>query len=245
MTLINAVFLLNDGTWAFKQTWLLITSLWLAWLIMGVILFVRDEETMRVRTIPIFIDSIKTLGGFQRTRCVYFRVEDLDGPISWPIGSPEGDSSVMLAWGSWAVIAGPRDGRKKDKVFDSIEAIEDMFESIEGSDRLSIELSHLWVPNTLLSAPAGQSSDNMARVYRISPELFRVCYRFSADLIDEGEWLEYCLLHKSEISPSDKEAALFAEWRSLQFKRASERYHSSEYADLRLAKKEGPDNELS
>ena len=105
------------------------------------------------KTIPVFIDSIKQMEEFQRTRCLFYRVEfsiwvyKPPGLISfW--STPEG---YFYGWsGGWAALVGQEENTGGAFLWDSPEAIDNTFSVIEGADHLFLDLGHLWIPNEML-----------------------------------------------------------------------------------------------
>ncbi|UCE47881.1 MAG: hypothetical protein JSW47_20070 [Phycisphaerales bacterium] len=189
-------------------------------------------------TIPVQIDSIKRLDEFQRTRCIYFRVEIEDGPILGPHPVSHDDRALLAAWGSWVVLAGPGRLVDADGLFVSPESIDQTLLSIEETEGLFLDLGYIWLPNELLGLQDRGNDVRKGDVYRLSTPFFRQCYRFAVDMMTEEEWLDSCKFYSDAIRPSPRETAAFREWRREQIKRSRDRYHQSDYADHRLPKKE-------
>jgi hypothetical protein len=190
-------------------------------------------------TIPVQIDSIKRLKGFQRARCVYFRIEASDMPItgSFPV-LPRGHA-LLAAWGSWAVLAGPGKSIDAHGLFRTPESIRRTLQGIEEIEQVFLDLGHIWLPNELLSVQQEGARIMTGDVYRLSLPLFSQCYRFVAEMITEQEWLASCKSYSQAIRPSPKETAAFRLWRREQIERSKARYYHPDYAARQLPKKQG------
>ncbi len=192
---------------------------------------------MSEQTIPVQIDSIKRLGDFQKTRCAYFRIEVTAGPIAGPYPTFHHDKALLAVWGSWAALAGPGKAIDDQGLFVSAESINRTLLSIEEAEGLYLDLGYIWLPNELLGFQDQDNTIRIGDVFRLPVLLFHQCYRFTADMITEDEWLESCESYSDAIRPSPQETAAFRQWRREQIKRSGDRYHQSDYADRRLPKK--------
>ena len=189
-------------------------------------------------TIPVQVDSIKSLAEFQRTRCIYVRIEIEGSPVAGPYSISHEDRALLAVSGNWAVLAGPGPLLDADGFFGSPESIELTVLSIEADEELFMDLGYIWLPNDLLGLQDRVKDVRRGDVYRLSTPFFRQCYRFVTGAIAEDVWLEFCRLHSEEIRPSPRETVAFRAWRRQQIQRSRDRYHHSDYADRRLPKKE-------
>jgi hypothetical protein len=139
--------------------------------------------------------------------------------------------------GRWFVLAGPRQSINDGGLFVSSDLINRTLRSIEETEGLFLDLSHIWLPNKLLALKEQNFEVRGGDVYRLTPQLFLQCYRFSSEMITEDEWLKYCESHSNAIKPSPKETAAFRDWRRGQIMQSSERYHHPDYAKRRLPRK--------
>jgi hypothetical protein len=190
-------------------------------------------------TVPVQIDSIKRLKGFQRSRCVYFRIEVADMPITGSFPAVPSDQALLAAWGSWAVLVGPGTSIDAHGLFHTAESISRTLERIEGTEGVFLDLGHIWLPNELLSVQNEGDKVMTGDVFRLSLPLFNQCYRFIAEMISEQEWLASCKSYAGGIRPSPQETAAFRQWRRKQVKQSSDRYHHDDYEGRRLPKKKG------
>jgi hypothetical protein len=123
-------------------------------------------------------------------------------------------------------------------LFSDQDLIEDTFNFLEESKNLSLEFGHIWIPNLIIGAAVKLESIKEGDVFRITDELFRLGYRYSANLINEKTWLtKVSLLNEAvELSPIESEAFRF--WREQQIAKSIKRYRSDSYESLRLQKKQ-------
>jgi hypothetical protein len=189
------------------------------------------------QTIPVQIDSVMQLEGFQRTRCIYFLLEVIDGSIVGPYTSSFNDRALLAMWGNWSVLTGPGRAISMDGLFTSPEMINQTLTRIEETNELILELSHIWLPNSLLRFEEREKEIRKGDVYRLSFRLFYECYRFIAGMISEKEWLEKCDAYSTEIEPSNIETTAFRKWRLEEIQRSRDHYHSENYSEYRLPKK--------
>lgn len=187
-------------------------------------------------TVPVQIDSVKWQEKFQRTRCVYYRIEFEDGLILEP-GSVGGEQKTLLAtWGSWAVLVGPGRPLSATGLFSSPELIDEALAYIEETEGLFVDLGYIWLPNELLGLRDQKDSARRGDVYRLSMPLFSQCHRYAMDRLAEQEWLEFCRSHADAVQPSSEETAAFRQWRRNQVARSRERYYRTEFTIRRLPK---------
>jgi hypothetical protein len=191
---------------------------------------------MNEQTLPVLVDHFMSQEGFNKVRCVYYRVEAARGPGAWP--RPTGDAASNLAsWSDWAILTGPDPSLSKSGLFDSPDIIDRTFESLEKSDERFLDLAHIWIPADLFDPGSGAEPVRKGDVYRISFRLFAECYRLVTEAAGEEEWLEACRALAGDLKPSPSETRAFRAWRRQEIAHARKRYHSNEYASLRLKKR--------
>jgi len=195
-------------------------------------------QPMQKLTIPVQIDSIKEMEGYQRTRCIYYRVELEDGYVFRKTRYLLSSSAFFAAGVSWAVLAGPvlQEGAESDQ-FLTQESIEQTISSLHGNEKLSLELGYIWVPNGMFQKASPGQAIHEGDVYRMSLPYFRYCYRFSIGKINDVDWLNPRKRFREPILPSPQETQVFRDWRKAQIAVSRHRYHQKEYTRLRLAKK--------
>jgi hypothetical protein len=185
------------------------------------------------QTIPVQVDSIKRMRGYQRTRCIYYRVEFLQSAEFFePLNRPQ--SANLLATGpAWAVLTGPQDGQER---FTSQESLDQSISAIHQDTALSLELAYIWIPNQAIEQAAVNSLIRAGDVFRLSPGYFSACIRFFLGSLDKRQWLSAGKT-TGAILTSPAETEVFRDWRKSQIKLSRQRYHEPEYSTKRLRKK--------
>jgi hypothetical protein len=186
-------------------------------------------------TIPVQIDSIKQMDDFQQTRCVYYRLEKTNGPVGWPLGANVTNMHIWT-WGDWGVLTGPDFTAEGASYFDSKESIIKTIDRVESIEDMCIEQGYIWIPNELILSRMSKAKVRVGDIFRMSETLFRDCYRYTADMISESEWLESCEAHSDGISYSSKETEVFRQWRKEQVGLFKERHHDKAYKHRQLPK---------
>lgn len=194
---------------------------------------------MNKLTIPVQIDSIKEMEDFQRTRCLYYRVELEDGYVFRKTRYLLSSSAFFAAGVSWAALAGPvlLDGVEHE-LFLTADLITRTITSLNGNEKLSLDMGYLWVPNSMFQKAAPGVSIRAGDVYRLSLPYFRYCYRFTMGKIPDEDWLNPRKRFREPIHPSPQETEAFRQWRLEQIAISHRRFHHESYARFRLAKKE-------
>lgn len=193
-------------------------------------------------TIPVQIDDIKRLKGFQRTRCNYFRIEFPERSFEESFPVSPADKLRVAAWGNWAVLTGPITESGEQRKFLSSDSIRQTFLKIEENEAIFLDLGYIYLPNQLLGLDTSNHRIRIGDVYRLSTELFQKCYLFVAEMISEKEWMEYCSSslkrkNQKEIIPSPDETKAFRKWRKEQIKRSYDRYHEKSYQKHQLPRR--------
>jgi len=193
---------------------------------------------MNKLTIPVQIDSIKEMEDFQRTRCIYYRVELEDGYVFRKTRYLLQSSAFFAAGVSWAALAGPvLVNGKEEELFLSPDAISKTIDSLHDNEKLSLDMGYLWIPNSMFQKAARGVPIREGDVYRLSLPYFRYCYRFTLGKISDEEWLNPKKRFREPIQPSPKETKAFRQWRLNQIAISHARFHHRSYARFRLAKK--------
>jgi hypothetical protein len=198
----------------------------------------KKGKPMIKLTIPVQIDSIKNWEGYERTRCIYYRVELEDGYVFRKTRYLLSSKAFFAAGVSWAALAGPvvKEGQEND-LFLTPEVIEETINSLHENEKLSLDMGYIWVPNSMFAKTTPDESIREGDVYRMSLSYFRYCYRFSLGKIPDEEWLNPKKKFRDAIHPSPLETAAFRSWRKSQIAISRKRYHHISYAGLRLSKK--------
>lgn len=189
-------------------------------------------------TIPIQIDSIKTFATYQTARCIYYRVENVDGLALRRASSLLNTNASFAAGVSWSVLTGPEavDGAGEPR-FSTPEQISKTLGDVYANELLSLELGYIWVPLARFGKAVPAEAIREGDVYRLSAAYFLHCYRYVTERISEEEWLRPLRRFVRPVTASPGETEAFRQWRAEQIRISSARYHQPEYAALRLSKK--------
>jgi hypothetical protein len=168
-------------------------------------------------SVPVFVDDVKRLPGFEMARCAYFLIECEDPAPE--VGLTLQDVALpLLIVGMSAVVHRPVDG----ELFDSPERIDALFELIERVETLRVDSSNIWLPNFLLRYEGRRQE--RAHVYRIGLELFAAAYRHWDRRLSEEAFIERCREESKSCRHSPVETETFAQWTALQIAGARENY---------------------
>ncbi len=168
-------------------------------------------------SVPMWIDAVKSDGGFEMTRLSYFSAE-ADEPIGDQALYPTQSEMPVLVHGLTCAICHP-DMRRGN--FESAGDIEEMFERVEGSGEFSIETPDLWLPNELLFS---KHTPKRGDVYRVDKGLFAAALRFRSGRTTEKEFREECAKVRRKPAYSAHETRVIAEWSEMQVQVARETY---------------------
>lgn len=167
--------------------------------------------------VPVFVDDVKNLPGFEMARCAYFLIECEDPTPGLGL-TLEDRSFPLLTVGLSAVVHRPIDGG----LFDSPEQIDALFDLIEREDALRVDSADIWLPNFLLRY--GGQRQERAQAYRLGLPLFSAAYQHWDGRLSEESYIERCRDLAELCRPSPAETEAFARWTSLQVERARENY---------------------
>lgn len=189
-------------------------------------------------TIPIQIDSIKTFAAYQTARCIYYRVEAVDGLVIRRARSLFSTNAAFAAGVSWSVLTGPEaaNGAGEPR-FLTPEQITKTLGDIYANEMLSLELGYIWVPLARFARAVPAEAIREGDVYRLSATYFLHCYRYVTERISEEEWLHPSRRFVRPVLAAPEETEAFRQWRQEQIRISRARYHQPEYAALRLSKK--------
>jgi hypothetical protein len=175
--------------------------------------------------IPVIVDDIKRLNGFDMTRCVYFHIDCEDTLDPWLLGLG-GTEVPFLMLGLSGIIMQPMSGRSE---FESPQDIEQLFSFIEGLRRqerdeahLNVEIADMWLPNGVM-----QRRGEILRgdVYRVDLVLFESAIAFTAGRLDYGRFLERSISGQREVFFSERETKVIQEWATRTISRSRESRH--------------------
>jgi hypothetical protein len=180
--------------------------------------------------IPVIIDDIKRLDGFEMTRCVYFHIECEDTLDLWRLTS-DGIEIPFLMLGLSGIIIRPMSGRSE---FESAQDIEQLFSFIEGlrqegrdEAHMNVEIADVWLPNRTLEL---QRQAIPGDVYRVDSVLFESAVAFTTGRLQYGSFLERAISGQREVLFSGQETKVIQEWA----RRTISRSRDSRHPDLQL-----------
>ena len=161
--------------------------------------------------IPIIIDDIKRLDGFDMTRCVYFHIECEDTLDRWFLGLG-GESTPFLMLGLSGIIMRPLDG---SPVFESPRHVDELFEAVEGFRReerdepqMNIEIADVWIPNRLFRRRDAARGD----VYRATSDLLRGATAFTVGRLSYEGFVRSTYEQENSLRFSELETKVFSGW---------------------------------
>lgn len=173
--------------------------------------------------IPVIVDDVKNYRNFSMTRCTYFTIEcDVPSP-NWVLGLKNKSIPFVLI-GLSGVVSKPIGD---SALFHTPESIEELFNTIETSPSLYIDMNDLWLPNVLFQAP-----HRRGQVYRVENKLFNEAYLFREEKISEDHFLHRCSNLRPEIRYSEKETHSFENWGKLQIEKAKGVYPKNKNLEL-------------
>jgi len=174
--------------------------------------------------IPVIIDDVKRYREFEMTRCTYFTIEcDLPSP-NWVLGL-NSKSIPFLLIGLSGIIFKPLGD---NVVFESMESIDELFNTIESHSSLYVDTNDIWLPNNLF-----QDLWRRGQVYRMDSKLFNQTFLYRQERISEDQFLRSCKELRGRIFYSEKETHSFEGWAKLQIEKAKSLYPKSKNYELK------------
>jgi len=167
-------------------------------------------------TVPIMIDDIKKYKNFDMTRCTYFSIESDLPSGEWVLELKNRDIPFYLLELS-GIITEPTGNEAH---FDSSYLIDELFDTIEASPELFIDINDIWLPNFLFRNSPHKRGD----VYRIKEKLFIEADRFREDKIPKERFEMYCRELEDYLFYSEIETRSFKEWARNQIEMAKKKY---------------------
>jgi hypothetical protein len=186
-----------------------------------------------VPNIPIIIDDIKQLDGFDMTRCVYFHIECEDTLDPWVLGVG-GTQTPFLMLGLSGIIIQPIEG---GIVFTSPQQLEELFSFIEGLRRedrdeahMNVEIADVWLPNRMLGE---QRRVARGDVYRVDLDLFQSAMAFTAGRLDYEAFRGRTLERRHEVFFTEQETKVIQGWALYEIRRSRDSRHPDLYLPSR------------
>lgn len=182
--------------------------------------------------VPVFIDSVKTLRGFEMTRCNYLSIECDEPQPGWELDISGTRLPFLLLGLSGIVVRPPRGER-----FHTPEDIEHLFRLIEDEGGLLVDIEDVWIPNFLL----GDEDPAPGSVYRMNARAFTAATQFREGRMDLEEFLGLCRELPDPLAWSGEETEAFLAWREEHMSHAVEEYPKSGELELHWEETERDD----
>ncbi len=175
------------------------------------------KDAKRDVTVPMWIDDIKSFSDFKMTRLSYFAAEADEPMDDWGLILGDTDIPVIIYGLTVAICHPDSTGRH----FNSVDDLENLFDSIEDRSALSIETPDLWLPNILFNS---KRPPQRGDVFRVKQKLFTAALRFRTNRTSEGEFMDECKKTRQKPSFNPKETKVFADWSTMQINVAQNLY---------------------
>jgi hypothetical protein len=178
-------------------------------------------------TIPILLDDVKQLRGFNMTRGTFFTIDASGMGDDW-VAILRQQEVPFLILGVANVLHRPD---LDNLLFDSMGLIDSLFDRIESVEGLVVESENIWLPNFLFEPHFGYysvqdkpSELNRGAVWRIGFGLFQMALTFRQEVISTETYIERCweLIQPGqiEVGYSPEESAAFQAWSGAQYQAA-------------------------
>lgn len=184
-------------------------------------------------TIPIAVDSIKTVGNVSIVRCSYFSIENSEPDPGLTMAGHEFDIPFLMTGVSGVITGPPGSGG----LFDSPHTLDRLFEAVDTDSALYVDQNHLWLPHNLFTKDPLRGD-----IYRIGYVLFNLAYLLREESLTLDEFLARTQDAQEEFSVgfSDPETQALREWNDIQIQLIREDYHANPKAQLPKKKGRGP-----
>lgn len=182
-------------------------------------------------TIPILVDDVKQLQGFNMTRGSFFTINASGMGDDW-VAILRGQGIPFLILGVTNVLHRPD---LEHLLFSSPTMVDNLFDRIEVVDGLVVESEHIWLPNFLFDPHMGVYSIQKkpvelerGAVWRIGFGLFQMALTFRQEVIPADTFVERCwqLIKPGQIlvgySPEESDA--FRAWSAEQYDAARQNF---------------------
>jgi hypothetical protein len=183
--------------------------------------------------IPVLIDDVKSLDGFNMTRCTFFTIDAEAAVDDW-VALLRGRGIPFLLMGLSALIHRPEVDVRR---FSESDQIDSLFNRIEQSGGLVVESGHIWLPNEMFGMYGKETKHRSPNdpavqrgaVWRISVGLFQMALQFEREVFSSEQYTEDCLAAlKAELPAleySADESDVFRSWSAAQIEAARIQYY--------------------
>jgi hypothetical protein len=173
-------------------------------------------------SVPVCVDDIKTVSGFEYTRCDYFTIEcDAPSP-GWTLSL--GSQKIPFLMNALSGVIYRPSGA--GALFTDPMEIERLFDTIEENGGLYVGHADIWLPNGLLEFVCAKRDFGISRgtVVRVGLAAFQAATAFRMDAIDADRFLSVLHEFQHTVTFSHEENEAFASWRKWQVEMAKERF---------------------
>ncbi len=180
-----------------------------------------DPETIVPTTVPLVVDAIRSIEDHEMVRCAYYAIAS-DAPVLEANVQVDGTNRPFLFMQLEAIFLNPPDTQDQ---FDSIEAVDAMYEYAARYDGLFVDINDIWVPLTWF----GYEDIRPSRLFRIAIDDFIHCWKFRNDQITIDVFLaeSYSKRDGPSLYYSEEETAAFKAWTERQIALSREIYHQN------------------
>lgn len=183
----------------------------------------------KVPTVPVAVDSVKTIESFSMVRCSYFSVENSEPDPGWSMAGHDFDIPFFMTGVSGVITGPPGRGR----LFDTPDTLDHLIEVVEKDSALYVDQNHLWLPLGLFSKEPVRGD-----IYRIDYALFHLAYLLREESLTLDEFLARTQEAQEGFSVrfSEQETQALRDWNDIQIKLIRDDYHTNPKAQLRKKK---------
>ncbi len=181
-------------------------------------------------TVPIVVDSVKSIENYRVTRCSYFLVENSEPVFEWGFQVLGMGVDFVLIDQFSGVIASPMGNAQR---FDTVAQLDELFDVVERTPGLHIETNDLWIPNEMLIR-AGAEPER-GNVFRVNGNLFRALYMLKEDVRTEQELINKLGSAVDDtvgVEYSQDETSSLKRWNEKEISLIRENYHGNTEKNL-------------
>lgn len=180
-----------------------------------------EQETTVSSTVPLVVDAVRNIEDHEMVRCAYYAIAS-DAPVLDANVRVDGTNRPFLFMQLEAIFLNPPS--TKDQ-FDSVDAVDAMYEYAAQYEGLFVDINDIWVP----LAWFGYEDIRPGRLFRITIDDFINCWKFRNDQITVAVFLEESFSKRDipRLYYSEEETAAFKAWTERQIALSREIYHQN------------------
>ncbi|WP_321403034.1 hypothetical protein [Maridesulfovibrio sp.] len=182
------------------------------------------------KTVPVAIDSVKKIDGFEMARCTYFVIQaEQPHPIS--LGIVDTRIPLMLLNFIGVVLGSPE---SENGLFESPEAIQGLIDYVEFEDSpYLVDTEDIWLP---ISCLENVGDVFRGAIFRVGFDLFLTALQFRQSLSNIEAFTYMAKDFQQDVEFSRLETAALSEWSQNLIKEAKDAH--------RLEKEKSPESFL-